>query len=426
MPKKKSRTPIIIIALLVVVAVVAVFLLRRGSGGTSGYTEEAAKRQTIETYYSFTGNVESNDSQIVLSTSNLSVKSFHVREGDHVKVGDVLFDLDDKLILSSIEQLTAALEIAKINYENAGGLSRDQQTTQVNNSLASARLSYSNASKAFDTASEAYERMSSLYEAGGISKVELDNAKNALDSAQSGLDSADIALSAAQKNYDNLNLSISQSIRTAGEQLNQAQASYDNVMRQKDDLTVKAEVSGEVVEVFVSENETLIMGTRIMDIVDYDNLEIAIRVDEYDLPAVTVGKDAQVTINALDMDVPGTIDSISREAIPLGNISYFPASVKISSDDFIRVGLSAEVKVLNQRSENTITVSMRAIRFNEENMAFVYRRDERGKVENHFVTVGINDANTVEILEGLDEGDIVLIPIRNFVMDRPFRPDRNR
>ena len=426
MKKKKSLKPFIITFIILAVVGGGAAYLIFGRGDNTRYAEEVIKRQTIETHYTFTGNVESMDSQNVMSTSNLSVKNFHVKEGDYVRSGDVLFDLDDKVIVSSVEQITASLEIAKINYENAQGLNKDQQTTQVNNNLASARLSYNNASSAFKNAGEAYERMNALYEAGAISKVDLDSIKNSLDTAKSGLDSAEIALNAAQKSYDNLNLAINQSVRTAAEQLNQAQASYDNIMRQKGDLTVKAEVNGEVVEIHVSENESLMMGSRILDVVDYDNLKISIRVDEYDLPAVTVGKDARVTINALGLEVPGVIDSISREAIPLGNISFFPAAVKISSNDLIRVGLSAEVKILNQRSEDTLVVSMRAIRFNEENKAFVYLKDGRGKPEVRFITVGINDANTVEVLEGLAEGDVVLIPISSFAMVRPFRPGGSR
>ena len=416
---KVSRILMICISILLILGLVYFFLIR--GHDNSQYIEEPVKRQTIETHYTFTGNVESMDSQTAISTSNLSVKTFHVKEGDDVKPGDILYVLDDKAILSSVEQATASLEIAKINYENAQGLNKDQQTTQINNTLASSKLSYNNALNAYKTASDAYERMLSLYEAGGISKVDLDNAGNALNTAKSGLDSAEIAQNAAQKNYNNLSLSITQSVRTAAEQLNQTQAAYDNVMRQKNDLTVKAEISGEVSEIHVSENESLAMGTRIMDIVDYDNLKISIRVDEYDLPAVTIGKDARVSINALDMEVQGVVESIAREAIPLANISYFPASVKIASNDLIRVGLGAEVKVLNKKSENTLTVPMRAVRFDQDNQTFVYRKDARGKAETNYITVGINDANTVEVLDGLREGDIVLIPVSNFQMVRPFR-----
>jgi len=411
MPEKKSHKKLIIVGIIVIlIAALLVAGVLYSRDTAFAYTEETVRRQTIETWYSFTGNVEPMDSQRVVSTMNLSVKNFHVKEGDKVRAGDILFDLDDRAIQSNIEQITASLEIAKINYESAQGLNKDQQTIQVNNNLASAKLSHTNALNAYETVNTTFERMRALYEADAISRADFDSAQNSLHSAKSGLDSAELALSAAQKAYDNLNATISQSIRIAGEQLNQAQASYDSIMRQKNDLSVKAEVSGEVVEVFVTENETLIMGSRILDIIDYDNLKISIRVDEYDLPAVRLGKDVQVRINALELDVPGVVESVAREAIPLANISYFPASITIASDETIRVGLSAEVKILNQQSTDTVAVSMKAMNFDEENSPYVLLKDAQGKPAVTYVTVGINDANTVEILEGLREGDVVLLP----------------
>jgi len=416
----------VIIALCVCAAVAALaWLVFFRDNSLAQYNEEAVSRQTVETYYTFSGNVESMDSQLVMSTSNLSVKKFHVREGDRVKAGDILFDLDDKAIISNVESLSASLEIAKINYETAQTLQKDQQTTQVRNALESAKLSRQNAANAHKMASENYDRMKALFEANVISKAELDSAKTSLDSAKAGLDSADIALGAAQKSFGNLNDSVNQSIRVAREQLNQAQAMYDNITRQRSELTVKSEVSGDVVEIFVAENESLIMGTRIMSVIDYDNLKISIRIDEYDLPVVTVGKDARVIINALDLAVDGVVDSISREATPLGNISYFPASIRIPSNELIRVGLSAEVRILNQRSVDVIAVSMKAIRIDQDNKPFVYIKDENGKPKVNYVDVGINDANTVEITGGLSESDILLVPRNNYSAVRAFRPIRN-
>ena len=425
MQKKKSPIRIIIIIALILAAIGGIVYYLYNNIGVTKYTEETALRKTIETYYTFTGNVEPMDSQRVVSTANLSVKKFHVKEGDKVKVGDILFDLDDRAIMSSIEQITASLEIAKINFESAQGLNKDQQTIQVNNNLASAKLSHANALNSYENAIVNHDRLRALFEADMISRTEYDAAKNSLTLAKTGLDSAALAVSAAQKAYDNLSASINNSISISREQMNQAQASFNNITRQKNDLSVKAETSGEVVEIHVTENETLIMGTRIMDIVDYDNLKIAIRVDEYDLPAVTLGKEVRVRINALDMEVAGTVDSISREAIPLGNISYFPTAVKINSDALIRVGLSAEVKLLNQRSENTVTISMKAIRFDDEGNPYVYLKDSQGKPLTTPVAVGINDTSSVEITEGVREGDILLIPQGSSVPDRPLARLRN-
>ena len=48
-------------------------------------------------------------------------------------------------------------------------------------------------------------------------------------------------------------------------------------------------IDGEVLDIYVSENEQIMAGSKIMEIVDYSDLQISIKVDEYDLSAIKVG-----------------------------------------------------------------------------------------------------------------------------------------
>ena len=137
LPKKRK---IIIVAGIIIVLL---FLIINRSKSDSGmYTEEVVKTQDINTFYSFSGNIESNDIQEVVSISNLSVKKFHVEEGDQVKVGDLLLELDDNTIASSLKQAEAGVELAKINLDMAKGASKNQQLTQAKLNLNTAQLNY--------------------------------------------------------------------------------------------------------------------------------------------------------------------------------------------------------------------------------------------------------------------------------------------
>src|SRR5699024_4653938 len=109
------------------------------------FEEETAKTQDITTYYSFSGNIEAKDSQIVVSTTMLPIKKLYVKEGDFVKKGDVLFVLDDSNNAASIDQAKAGVEIAKINYEKMGTTAKDQQLEQVTNAIESAKLGFKEA-----------------------------------------------------------------------------------------------------------------------------------------------------------------------------------------------------------------------------------------------------------------------------------------
>ena len=437
------------ILIVAVAIIVLLFILINSSKKDDGiYTDEVAKTQDINTFYSFSGNIDSNDKQNIVSKTSLSVKEFHVEEGDFVNEGDLLFELDDSSISSNLEQTKANVELAKINLDAAKGPNKSQQLSQAKLNLTTAQINYDtaigsskeqqiiqirnahkSAQSTYDTALQNFERVQGLYKMGGSSLVEVEQ-------SQASLEQAEIQLEIAQNNFDNMGTSLDQSINLAKEQLNasqsaydtlqqslnnniriaeeqlkQAEASYDLVQQQADDSRVLAEVSGEVSEIYVSENESIVMGTPIMDIFNFDDLIVKIKVDEYDLKAITLDKDAKVLINALDETVTGKITDISRLATVVNDVSFFEATVSLEENEYLRVGLSTELTIPNESVKDTTTISMKAIQFDNENKPYVYYRDIKGNVATKEVTIGINDGITVEILDGVESGETVLVPV---------------
>lgn len=183
--KKLSKKKIII---SVTALIIALLVINGFSPKEQPYIEEVAKTQDISTYYSFDGNISAKDSQEVVSKTNLSVKKFYVKEEDIVNVGDLLFELDDRNISSSIDQAAASVELAKINYDVAVGTSKDQQTIQTTNALEAAQA-------AFDSAKLNLDRVQELYEFEVASLVELEQAQTSFENAQ-------MQLKLAQNNYD--------------------------------------------------------------------------------------------------------------------------------------------------------------------------------------------------------------------------------
>ena len=80
-----------IIAIIVVLALVAggIYLFAGGQKNAA-YSEEIARTQDISTYYTFSGNLSTKDSQIVTSTSKTTVKGCLFSEGDAVKKNDII------------------------------------------------------------------------------------------------------------------------------------------------------------------------------------------------------------------------------------------------------------------------------------------------------------------------------------------------
>ncbi len=85
---------------------------------------------------------------------------------------------------------------------------------------------------------------------------------------------------------------------------------------------IKAKINGEITNLTAEEGSQVMAGTMLMDIVDYDNLQISIKVDEYDLPAIKTGNEANIEIAAIQKKLKGTICSISREGTVAGGVTY--------------------------------------------------------------------------------------------------------
>ncbi|HWQ30500.1 MAG TPA: biotin/lipoyl-binding protein [Negativicutes bacterium] len=90
------------------------------------YSQVSAETMDIQTWYSFSGNIEAKDSQTDVSKGILPIKQLYVKEGDKVKKGDVLFLLDDSDIAANIDQAAAGVAISRINYEKMKSTTRDQ------------------------------------------------------------------------------------------------------------------------------------------------------------------------------------------------------------------------------------------------------------------------------------------------------------
>lgn len=171
---------------------------------------------------------------------------------------------------------------------------------------------------------------------------------------------------------------------------------------------ITSTIDGEISKQYVEENAQVLAGAKLMDIVDYDNLELTVNVDEYDISALAVDKDAKITIDALGKEIQGTIRSVSKEGTVNNGVTYFTATIDLAKDSEVKIGMTAEVKLLNQSASNVVTLPMAALSFDAYNKPFVYIEDEKGLPVKTAVETGINDGTLVEIKSGVSDGDIVL------------------
>lgn len=184
----------------------------------------------------------------------------------------------------------------------------------------------------------------------------------------------------------------------------------DALVRLSNGDILRADIQGEVTDVLVSVGDSVAAGTQLMRIVDFDNLEILIKVDEFDVKAIRAGQEAVVTVNALGLSEVATIEHISKQAVSVGDINYYEAKLNAPQDARVLPGMKVDARVLNQRAEGAALISMNALQFDAYNQPFVYVREGERQVASRQVSVGLQDGVSAQILNGLQSGDVVLVP----------------
>jgi HlyD family secretion protein len=218
--------------------------------------------------------------------------------------------------------------------------------------------------------------------------------------------SGTIAAISSQFVYANSSMQIDAIDVAEGQQVKKDEV----LMRTTWGAEIKAPFAGTVEEIDTALDAQLAPGSKLCKIVDYNNLQLIVQVDEYDLSAVSVGKEATVTINAQGKDMTGTVTDLAEEGVSQNGVTYFNAAISLPSGGGLRVGMTAQARLLNQSSQSVILLPMTAIQFDNDNNPYVYVPGDKRSMRSVDVTLGINDGTNVEVKSGIQSGDVIALP----------------
>ena len=185
----------------------------------------------------------------------------------------------------------------------------------------------------------------------------------------------------------------------------------DRLYRTDGGTTVRADMDGEITGLYVHEGDVLAAGAKTAEIIDLEHLEVQLSVDEYDVSAMTQGKDVDITVLAPGVTLSGTVSALDKNGTASGDQSYYTASVDLEAAEGVYPGMQVSAKVLRSHAENAVLLRMEAIQFDEYNTPFVYKRQAEGAEPVRVpVTVGASDGVHCEILSGVAAGETILVP----------------
>lgn len=159
------------------------------------------------------------------------------------------------------------------------------------------------------------------------------------------------------------------------------------------------------------EGDSVIMNQPILYLPDISKMLIKSLVREIDLHKIAIGQEATISIEAYpDFEFQGSLSFIgalaARRDNRQGGEKYFQVTFTLKNGDKrLRPGMTAKVVIFSAQLKDVLSVPIQAV-FYEGGAAFCYRR-VKNKTEKIPVKIGRQNEHFVEILEGLDSGDIV-------------------
>lgn len=200
-------------------------------------------------------------------------------------------------------------------------------------------------------------------------------------------------------------------VRTVYVRQNEQVKKGAKLYRLDDGEAVQADMAGEVTGLYIEEGSVVSAGETTAQIIDMSSLEAELKVDEYDVAAVTPGMPVQISVLATGGQFTGSVTALDKNGTASGDLSYYTAAVALESGEGVYPGMQISAKILREKAENAVLLRQDAIQFDEYNKPYVYMRSADGKeVVQVGVSVGASDGIYCEITDGLKTGDTVLKP----------------
>ena len=363
-------------AALVVLGVLGLVASRRLA--PKAVTVSPVTRGTVVDAVYATGTVESFERVVVKAKVAGSVVELKVREGDRVKKGDVLALIDSPTLRFDLERgrtdLRAANRQAGTDAPQIAALEAQARATEAQ----------------LRVAREDRDRVQRLAATGSVAPAELDRANGQVATLEGQL---------ASQQAQRRSLSIDLGARASG-----ASTSVDSLAAKLADTAVRAPLDGVVLSRSVDTGEFVAAGQAILRIGEIANLVLECQLDEADIAKVRVGSKAAVSMYAFpDRVFHGEVFDIFPDA-DRAKKSFLTKVRLTDAPEGMRSGMSAEVNVILATHERALVGPAEAI--DSTGSAWLVRN---GRAEKRALKIGLRDQLRVEILEGADEGDALVV-----------------
>ncbi len=338
----RKKVIIGVVVLVVIAAIVyANIAFKRTEGAT--VTTESIYKRNLEAIVSASGTINAKHTVNITSEVTGKIMRLAVDEGDRVKAGQFLLEIDSRIPRTKVQGYQAMVEQQRIGLQQA-------------------KVALQTANENLKLAQEQFTRQQNLLKQGIATRVDYDTATNALKTAEN-----------AQRSAEQQVARMEQAVR-------QSQSDLSNAENDLSKVTITAPMDGIITKRNVEEGETAQMGFTnnpsvvLLILADMSVIQAEIQVDETDMPSVAIGQKAKITVDAMpDKSFAGHVTEVGNSPIAVsaqssGSRQATNFKVVVQVDEpipNIRPGFSCTADITTATRQDAVAVPIQALAVRE-------------------------------------------------------------
>jgi len=352
------------------------------------------QRGPIRSLVSTNGKIEPLQNFEAHAPIATTVKRLLIKEGDHVRKGQLLLQLDDVDIRSQAAHAQAQMKAAQADQSTLKNSGTQEELLTLGSQLVKAH-------SAFDLAQRNLDSLRRLQQEGAASSGEVHQAEDALQRAQ-----ADVNLLEQKKKDRYSQPETAKILAQAGE----AQAAYDAAEDALARSNVLAPFDGTVYALPVKQGAFVQAGELLLQEADLSHVLVRAFVDEPDIGRLQHAQKVEVTWDALPGRMwTGTVNTVPSTVKPRGSRNVGETTCTVDNLDFrLLPNVNVGVTIVVAQHEDVLTLQRDALHI-DDSKPYVYEI-----IDNHLkrqpVELTLQNLTRVEISGGLPEGATVALP----------------
>lgn len=352
------------------------------------------ERGPIRSLISTNGKVEPITNFEAHAPIATTVKNVLVKEGDHVREGQLLLQLDDADIRSQAARAEAQVKAAEASQAELKTGGTQEEVLTLNSQLVKAR-------GARDLAQRNLDAMKKLEQQGAASPGEVRQAETTVQHAQADLNLAE------QKLKDRYS---KPEVAQVEAQANEAQAAYASAEDALRKSTVRAPFDGIVYSVPVKTGDFVQVGQILLQEANLSHVIVRAFVDEPDVGRLQLGQRVEVTWDAVPGRIwTGTVNTVPATVKPHGNRNVGETTCLINNEDLrLLPNTNVGATIIVAEHKDVLTLPRDALRVDDSKPYVFQIVDDH--LKRHPIEFSLQNLTRVEITSGLSQGDKVALP----------------